>query len=259
MIKIIKPVTPPKKILNNGVAENTSNIDLFEKNEADYIAGIKKIKIRPSIYGNKKIKAILKNAQFDKCCFCEKIQSEEYGAVEHFRPKNGFKNSKLEKKLIKPAYFWLGYNWDNLFFVCQFCNSVGNKGNLFPLKDESKRAISHKHDLNEEDHLLICPTGPKDPRQHIKFKEGLIFGVDEYGKKTIEICGLDRETLNLARQEKISNLEARILVLREKEKFTTQEINKAKEYIKNSIKPSSEFSGCAIDFLSQFKFSQSLS
>src|SRR5580700_3071287 len=127
MITVKKPAAIPKKLLNEGKVADTLNRNKYD---ADPNAVIK---ILNKIYGHKSVKKILKRAQFDKCCFCEKNQKDENGAVEHFRPKAGY-HSERKERLKKPGYYWLGYEWSNLFFVCSVCNSKMHKGNLFPLE-----------------------------------------------------------------------------------------------------------------------------
>lgn len=81
---------------------------------------------KESIY-NHSIIDNLRVLYHDKCAFCEtkipsNIQTGKFrsgkGTVEHYRPKKG-------------GYYWLGYEWSNLFLACDKCNS--NKGDKFEL------------------------------------------------------------------------------------------------------------------------------
>ena len=119
MIRIIRPINPPRVLIEKGPIENKKNCDSFSD---DPVSFLKAFKADPKIYGGSQVKKMLKRAQHNKCCFCEKNQVDEYGAVEHFRPKSGYKIDKNQKKLTKPGYYWLAYEWTNLLFVCAACN-----------------------------------------------------------------------------------------------------------------------------------------
>jgi len=89
-------------------------------------------KFDESIYNHAIIKE-LRDLYHDKCAFCEsKIPVDEVtqkfrsnkGTVEHYRPKKG-------------GYYWLGYEWTNLFLACNECN--GPKGDKFELISPLKK------------------------------------------------------------------------------------------------------------------------
>ena len=244
MITISKPLAIPQILESKGKAENTINCRRKSRNPLSTIV------IKSSIYGHTSVKKILKKAQYNKCCFCEKEQVDEFGAVEHFRPKNGYKSHKVQK-LLRPGYYWLGYNWENLFFVCNACNGAGNKGNLFPLVDESTRAKSHIDNIAMETPKLLDPSGRKNPRNHISFVDEIPKSLSIYGKKTIEICGLDRDPLNEMRRKLISDIDARIAIL-SLGIHSQDTIDKAKSFIKNVQMPQAEFSAMATDYITRF-------
>lgn len=253
MIKIVKPTKVPKRLTQEGGIADLENRKKYDSNPKFYNdGGTPNLIVENKIYGHSSVKSILKKAQKNKCCFCEKCQKDENGAVEHFRPKGGYHSSKKES-LKKPGYYWLGYEWDNLYFVCSTCNSKLYKGNLFPLEDESKRAKNHNDDLKNESPFLLRPDGDKDPRDHISFDFHLPKGKTIYGKKTIEICGIDRDALNDDRKILINNIEARIAILYQETHHTVQSVDEAKEFIEDSVKATAEFSSAAIDYLIPFK------
>jgi len=252
VIKIKKFSTIPSKLLTDGKTENENNCVDYDKNPTAYNNGDLKFNINNKIYGHTSVKNDLRGAQNNKCCFCEKDQDDEYGAVEHFRPKKGYKSTK-GAKLNRPGYYWVGYEWKNLYFVCSRCNSSAYKGNLFPLADESRRAKSHHNDIRDETPLLIDPGGRKDPRKHIIFENQFPRGKSEYGKVTIKICGLDRDALNEMRKQLIENIEARIVILKISTGHKKSKMTKAKNFIEDSVKPDAEFSATATDYLNPFR------
>ncbi len=125
MIRIKKPQKVPLILKNKGKKEKLKMCDAYE-NE-----GKRDFDFDRKIYGGKTVKEALIKAQHDKCFLCEsKITHIDYGDVEHFRPKKAFQQNAKEN-LTFPGYYWLAYDWKNLFLVCKICNQR-HKKNLFP-------------------------------------------------------------------------------------------------------------------------------
>lgn len=251
MIKVTKPKHVPSKLKYDGCSENEKNSEDYMENPGAYMSGALKFNIKNKIYGHHTVKSKLKAAQNNKCCFCEKDLSDEYGAIEHFRPKGGY-HSIRGTKIKKPGYYWLAYDWKNLYFSCSGCNSKSGKGNLFPLQDELARAKSHCDDYRRETPLLLNPGGRKNPKNHIVFKNEYPAGKTIFGRKTIEICRIDRDSLNDMRRKLISDIEARIMILEISNAYSSCDVNKAKEFIKDSMKPDAPFSSAAINYIRHF-------
>lgn len=188
MIKIDKAgIAVPVILTTTGIVETT-------KNNVAYTTGKRKFSISKSIYGDPSVKETLIRLQNDKCCFCErKVSSGEPGHIEHYRPKGGYKKDD-KSKLEKPGYFWLAYNFDNLFFSCNRCNTSYKK-NYFPLADETKRVTNPTQDITNEDPLIICPSD--DPTAHLIFEQEIIKPKSKSikGKETIKRTGLNRKAL----------------------------------------------------------------
>lgn len=250
MIRINKPVVSPNVLTIRGVAATGKNCLLYDSDPAGYISGRKNFKISPSIYSHKSVKGVLRQAQRNKCCFCEKSQVDENGEVEHYRPKNGYKSNRRES-LKKPGYYWLAYEWSNLFFVCRACNSITYKGNLFPLQDEQTRASDYHDDLSREAPFLINPS-QVDPRQHIIFDKEFPIALSNLGKKTIEICGLDRDALIEKRRNLKNQIDLAIIILYKRGSHTQSEINQAIQFLRTAISVEGEFSSFAIDYINTF-------
>lgn len=247
MIKINKPNNVPKVLLTSGADETKKNCDAFDANQSLFL---KNLTIKSNIYGHQTVKKSLLVAQNNKCCFCEKSQVDEYGDVEHFRPKKGY-NSVKSQKLIKPGYYWLAYDWNNLFFVCNACNR-SHKSNLFPLIDENQRAKNHTHNIDNESPFLINPGIETDIASHLDFKAGQIIGLTERGRRTIKICGLDRSSLNDKRLKHINDVEARIIILGQADKYPPAIVEKARKEIKKYMSSAGEFSAMINVYLRQY-------
>ena len=199
MIRVVKPDRAPR-ILRDKDARGPK---ATKKLEDAYDDGRRDFEFKSDIYGDKSVKAALIKAQHKKCCFCEsRVTHVSYGDVEHFRPKGGFCQKKSDP-LTKPGYYWLAYEWSNLFLSCTLCNQR-YKANLFPLAVTRNRARSHKDDVSDERPLFIHPSDD-DPEQHIGFRDEIVYAIDgkRRGKVTIEALGLDRTDLEEMRRDRL--------------------------------------------------------
>jgi hypothetical protein len=247
MIRVQRPANVPAKLSTDGTQETQANIAAYALDPQAYDAGSKKLKIKGAIYNHSSVKPVLKLAQHDKCCYCEKKQRDEHGAVEHFRPKSGYKPTTNKKqKLHWPGYYWLGYEWTNFYFSCNPCNN--RKSSYFPLVNEQKRAKKPADSIAGEKPWLLEPGGSKNPRKHISFSNQLIQGTTPYGWKTIEICGLDRPALDEDRQERIALIEANIIIF-QNQHSSLAERKAARRFLLDCQKAKAPFSAMAQDFL----------
>jgi uncharacterized protein (TIGR02646 family) len=152
-------------------------------------------KADPSIYAHRAVKVALRNAQADKCAYCETLNPTSHDVVEHFRPKNGWRQ-KSGDSLRKPEYFWLSYDWENLIFACDRCNDAGHKQNHFPLYNPRRRATAANPQHAQERPLLINPYAD-DPGLYIEWNRDIPRprNRSRKGRKTITVFGLDRDGL----------------------------------------------------------------
>lgn len=197
MVRIDKTIVPVPAILDTGGDGHSA----LEQIKTDYDNGIREFRFSPKIYGHKTVKDALKKAQHDKCCFCEaRVAHISHGDVEHFRPKTGF-SIMTKGKLTRPGYYWLAYDFSNLYFSCQICNQSFKK-NYFPVTDETKRARSHNDDHLQEDCLILDP-GRENPNDHLIFEQEVIKAKNgsAKGMETIKRTGLDRKKLEDNRLE----------------------------------------------------------
>src|SRR5262245_9351354 len=168
MIRIVKPAAPAV-LLTKGEAATRELCRACESAPNDFKSGARTFDFDNSIYAAKEVKDALRDAQHNKCAFCESVVPHiSYGNVEHFRPKAGYKQRATDE-FKRPGYYWLAYEWDNLFYSCELCNQRF-KQNLFPLKDGRRRARSHTYDLGKEEPLLLDPC-KLDPADFIEFRE----------------------------------------------------------------------------------------
>ena len=195
MIRIAKPKKAPAILTTKGRAKRDEHKPAYDRGESNFAFDAK-------IYGHKTVKEALKKAQHDKCFLCEsKITHISHGDVEHFRPKAAYRQNVGDKP-HKPGYYWLAYEWGNLFLACQICNQVFKK-NLFPLANPTERATSHRKRINREKPLFVDPS-TEDPEKFISFRGEVPFPLNNNprAKATIEGLGLKRQRLNERRLER---------------------------------------------------------
>ena len=202
MIRVIRPVPPPTVLSVEGRSK-------YQEHCAAYAAGTREFEFEPKIYGHEVVKMALVAMHHGKCCYCESfVRHTSPGTIDHYRPKAA-SQQRVGDPLIRPGYYWLAYDWDNLLFSCPECNQT-YKRNQFPLRDAAQRALSHLDSLAVEDALLIDPS-KENPVEFISFREEFAFPLEDNlrGHTTIEMLGLnDRIDLVERRREKIQVLRA---------------------------------------------------
>lgn len=204
MIKITKPQAAPAILRTKGKTKRAAHCRSYSQHQAEYQSGQRAFPFDAKIYAHADVKTALIEAQHGKCCFCEaKVGAD--GDVEHFRPKSASCQG-LKQGLIRPGYYWLAYEWNNLLLSCSACNQR-HKGNLFPLATPTSRARSHHDAVAQEDPLLLNPD-MQDPEQYIAFRHEIPYPIknNRCGKTTIEVLALDRENLNERRREHLARL-----------------------------------------------------
>ncbi len=180
-------------------------------------------------------KQSLAQAQHSKCGYCEVITTT-IGDVEHFRPKGSISElyedpttwgrerpalanveGRRTRRVSDQGYWWLAYSWTNFLFACERCNRAWKK-DLFPVK-EAPRTLPPEA-INSETPLLLDPYGTENLSRHLRFSDlGQVEAHDhsQLGFETIRTLGLDRETLQSAREEKAKKVHSRVQALRQAE------------------------------------------
>ena len=154
---------------------------------------------KKSIYSSEAVRTELWKMQHHKCCFCEHVYEKKFSTVEHFRPKTSSRNQTGQ---TEAGYWWLGYEFENLYFCCSNCNTP--KSNWFPINN----GVRYKHPelpwvMMTEDPLVLDPGAPTHrPEDHLSFVRHpehnywRIAALDDYGSWTIRSASLDRDDLN---------------------------------------------------------------
>jgi uncharacterized protein (TIGR02646 family) len=211
MIRIVKPAAPVA-LTTRGPVAVAALCALFDESPRAYRSGASRFEFDSSIYAHDEVKTALRDAQHEKCAFCESVITHiSYGDVEHFRPKGASRQSDAAP-LRYPGYFWLAYTWDNLFLCCQLCNQR-HKRNLFPLRNDRRRARTHNHDLAAEVPQFINPT--EDMSADITFDGETAVALTSRGRLTIEALGLNREELRDYRLRQLQTLQLLVALRRQ--------------------------------------------
>jgi uncharacterized protein (TIGR02646 family) len=183
-------------------------------------------------YKHDEVKKALEKLFRAKCAYCEtRLGVEGSWDVEHFRPK-----AQVAGVAGHEGYYWLSYEWGNLYPACELCNQKRKDSALwddprdlpaagklaqFPLADESRRVYRHEdHQLiNSEEPLLIDPCDQRgDPERYFGFdRRGTILSAQAGNRRaesTIQICHLNRRRLCDARADQITKIVEIVAILR---------------------------------------------
>jgi uncharacterized protein (TIGR02646 family) len=184
-------------------------------------------------YRDAEVKKALEKLFHDKCAYCEtNITASSDWDVEHYRPKG-----RVAERADHTGYYWLAYEWTNLLPSCSHCNQrrkdqplfddpttgpAAGKGDQFPLRDETTRAMLPTDDLSLEEPLLLDPTRT-DPSALFTFNpKGQIvprpaFPGDKRPAETRRICHLYRRRLRKRRFTVIGRVRQLVEALRQAE------------------------------------------
>jgi len=249
MIQIINKGAAPTSLLAEGTLLSDAMKADYLLHKSAYKNGSKKFAF-PYAYKSDDVKNKLLDVQHNKCCFCEAKFVNDYFHVEHFRPKG-----RVDKWPIGPSsypgYYWLAYEWSNLFLAKGKTNT-SFKRNFFPLVGRITRNRTHL-DKKIESSLLIDP-GSENPRIHIRFKKEEIYGKTARGRKNIELLNLRNPQIDEARRTKYGILDALKtsieLLIAKGSNVTDPTIQAMIRPLRYAITPQAEFSSMAIDLLS---------
>jgi energy-coupling factor transporter ATP-binding protein EcfA2 len=152
--------------------------------------------IDPSVIEGKDVVDALRALFLDKCAYCESpVTRDDRVPTRHRPPEEAV---QLDGTVSRDHYWWLAYDWENLYLVCPTCRS--NKGRLFPTNAGRVRPENREWvDLILEQPLLIDPC-VHDPTEDLGYQhDGMLLGLTPRGVTTIDVLGLNRPDLVEAR------------------------------------------------------------
>ena len=130
-----------------------------------------------------------------KCAYCETpVESPD---IEAFRPKARATN--LDGKVDDDHYWWLTFEWSNYLPACRQCNTL--KGPRFPVKGPRAPMGAIGTALESEKRLLLDPRLDAPTRVLLFLDDGRVTSKDERGRVSIDVLGLNRDSLVEARRK----------------------------------------------------------
>lgn len=148
----------------------------------------------------------IRNPLFDmfrgKCAYCESYVSNEESSVVNFRPRSGAVN--LDGAISSDHYWWLAYEWANLYLACPTCNNL--KGARFPVTGKRAEAHSFEDLLNDEKPQLLDPCLDYPEDELIYIEGGSMASDTERGRTTIQVLSLNRSDLVAKRRGQLARL-----------------------------------------------------
>ena len=247
MIKIDKGAPPPA-LLRAKIKYGKINNAAYLANQLDFDTGVATFKFTDA-YKSTAVKEALRLTQHGKCCFTEAKFVNDEAHVEHFRPK-GKVDHWPSGPSSYPGYYWLAYEWSNLFYCKSMVNS-SVKRNFFPLRGQMQRNRNHLENYVEAN-VLIDPS-KEDPRLHIRFQNEEIKGITTRGRRTIKILELRNPQLDESRRKMFTLLgglkQAVDLLLASGTDIQDPYIVETLEILRFSITSEAEFSSMATDLL----------
>lgn len=149
------------------------------------------------VYAAREMKDLLWRLQYAKCCYCEREYERRYSDVEHFRPKA---EAVRARGKVDEGYWWLAYDFDNLYFACPACNRP--KSTRFPLLEGSDPLRPEEHPRTRDEGALLLDPGVDAVEDHLTFVwiDGQGYRIaprdqSDRGRTTILVLGLDRDDL----------------------------------------------------------------
>lgn len=189
MIHVDRSRVPAPSVLRSHPAQEA-------RNEAEAFFAIRaSLRAQERFQFRSEIWSAVKGALVDlfsaKCAFCEcRFPAADFN-VEHFRPKAGALN--LDGRVDPEHYWWLAYEWENLYLACVFCNR--GKGSRFPVSAPRVPFSAFGDELLVEKPLLLDPCVDEPERQFVFREDGLVTSTTERGNTTIGVFGLNRDYL----------------------------------------------------------------
>ena len=136
-----------------------------------------------------------------KCAYCETpLEPLTSGAhIDRFRPT--LDATGLDQKVVDAEhYWWLVYDWRNLYLACRRCRRA--KRNLFPVRGKRVSIGRFEEALLVRELPMLLDPCTDDPWDSLRFTpQGRAEALDDRGEVTIHALGLNRPDLVKSRED----------------------------------------------------------
>ena len=211
MIRLKRPSAVPSALRSGSATRKRAEKKISVILEDNRVPGAQDF---TPVWRNEKVRDALVSMHRGRCCYCERLRdTPRESDIEHFRPKTEISDEDPSK----PGYWWLAFEWDNLFLACKTCNESYKK-TQFPIAGTRARGSG---DSLEAEKALLLDAAADDPEAAIGFDfrtpdDVLAYGVGEEwqrGNTTIEVCGLNRSRLRRERNQTRQTLALLVLMM----------------------------------------------
>ena len=200
MIKVSRSaVPPPSEMMKRALRA-------FEKLDAFFSVDFKdRIQRTPEFDSRllKEARPALNDLFHKKCAYCESSLIADIGEVELFRPKLGAIGKHRSDK-SPDHYWWLAYEWENLYLSCRPCNFY--KANKFPVDGSRGQLRATLDELRRTEKPILLDPCVDEPEEHLAFSDqGIVSPLSERGTFTIDVLNLNRPELVAARERELDD------------------------------------------------------
>lgn len=180
----------------------------------------------PQVYRADEVMELLFALFLSKCAFCESaVGALAPAEVVHLRPVSNALD--LGGNAAPDHYWWLAYDWRNLYLSCTTCARV--RGTRFPVHAERARPGATGTELDREESLLLDPCRDQPEGLLLYLPDGTVVSDGERGRVTCDMFDLNRTALVEARRATLARL--------------PDELAAAGEDIEPLLDPAREFAG----------------
>ena len=201
-------VPPPKRFISSARKPLVALRSFYELDRS--VRSQRRAPEDPSLLADSSLRAALLKLFDGKCAYCESPLVASVFDVDRFRPPRDAMD--MSNRIDDPDfYWWLAYDWENLYAACPACASA--KATRFPVRGKRAAPEVRGPELAEEHRLLLDPCAD-EPEDELRFAaDGTVAGVTERGAVSVDVFALNRRDLVRARRSAAEKLLALLVTV----------------------------------------------